>query len=62
VVDGVLIAGTYQGPTTAGESVASGVAAVAQTAAILKQGYVELDPVVATVAETSHTGDLWLTS
>ena len=37
VVDGVLIAGACQGPKTSGESVASGLAAVTQSAAILKR-------------------------
>ncbi len=38
VVDGVLIAGACQGPKTSAESVASGLAAVTQSAAILKKG------------------------
>jgi heterodisulfide reductase subunit A2 len=49
VVDGVLIAGACQGPKTSAESVASGLAAVTQSAAILKKGYTELDPLVAVV-------------
>ena len=49
VVDGVLIAGACQGPKTSAESVSSGLAAVTQSAAILKKGYTELDPLVATV-------------
>jgi heterodisulfide reductase subunit A len=49
VVDGVLIAGACQGPKTSAESVASGLAAVTQSAAILKKGYTELDPLVAIV-------------
>ena len=49
VVDGLLVAGACQGPKTASESVASGLAAVTQTAAVLKQGYAELDPQVAVV-------------
>ncbi len=56
VVDGVLIAGCCQGPKTAGESVASGMAAVAQSAAILKKGYAELEPLVATVDVDTCTG------
>jgi heterodisulfide reductase subunit A len=55
VVDGVLIAGACQGPKTAGESVASGLAAVTQSAAILKKGYTELDPLVAIVAPEACT-------
>jgi heterodisulfide reductase subunit A2 len=49
VVDGVLIAGACQGPKTSGESVMSGLAAVTQSASVLKKGYTELDPLVAIV-------------
>ncbi len=49
VVDGVLIAGASQGPKSSAESVASGLAAVTQSAAVLKKGVAELDPLVATV-------------
>ena len=49
VVDGVLIAGACQGPKTSAESVSSGLAAVTQSAAILKKGFTELDPLVAVV-------------
>jgi heterodisulfide reductase subunit A len=49
VVDGVLIAGACQGPKSSGESVTSGLAAVTQSAAVLKKGYTELDPLVAIV-------------
>ena len=49
VVDGVLIAGACQGPKTSAESVASGLAAVTQAAAVLKRGIAELDPQVAVV-------------
>ena len=49
VVDGVLIAGACQGPRTSSESVASGLAAATQSAAVLKKGYTELDPLVAFV-------------
>jgi heterodisulfide reductase subunit A len=49
VVDGVLIAGACQGPKTAAESVTSGLAAVTQSAAVLKKGSAALDPLVATV-------------
>lgn len=63
VVDGVLIAGACQGPKTAPESVGSGLAAVAQSAALLKKGFAELDPLVATVHEDRCTGcDACLTS
>lgn len=56
IVDGVLIAGCCQSPRTASESVASGLAAVAQSAALLKKGFAELEPLVATVHESSCTG------
>jgi heterodisulfide reductase subunit A2 len=56
VVDGVLIAGACQGPKTAAESVAAGLAAVTQSGGILKKGYAELDPLVATVREAACTG------
>ncbi|HJW74197.1 MAG TPA: 4Fe-4S dicluster domain-containing protein, partial [Thermoleophilia bacterium] len=49
VVDGAYICGACQGPKTSAESVASGLAAVTQSAAILKRGFAELDPLVATV-------------
>jgi len=56
VVDGVLIAGACQGPRTSAESVASALAAVTQSAAILKRGFAELDPLVATVLPGSCDG------
>jgi heterodisulfide reductase subunit A len=49
MVDGVLIAGTCQGPKSSAESVASALAAVTQSASVLKKGFAELDPLVATV-------------
>jgi heterodisulfide reductase subunit A len=49
VVDGVFICGSCQGPKNSAESVASGLAAVTQSAAMLKKGYAELDPQVARV-------------
>jgi heterodisulfide reductase subunit A len=49
MVDGILIAGTCQGPKSSAESVASGLAAVTQSASVLKKGVAELDPLVATV-------------
>jgi heterodisulfide reductase subunit A len=56
MVDGVMIAGSCQGPKTAAESVASGLAAVTQSAGILKKGFAELDPLVATVTGSACTG------
>jgi heterodisulfide reductase subunit A2 len=49
VVDGTLIAGACQSPKTVAESVASGLAAAAQAAAVLKRGVASLDPQVAIV-------------
>lgn len=49
VVDGVFICGACQGPKNSSESVASALSAVAQSASILKKGYIELEPLVAVV-------------
>jgi len=49
VVDGVFIVGTTQGPKTMAESVASALAGVSKSAALLMKGYVELEPFVARV-------------
>lgn len=49
VIDGVFIAGTAQAPRNSSESVASALAATAKSAALLKKGYVELEPSIATV-------------
>lgn len=48
-VDGVLLAGTSQGPKDITESCASASAAAAKAAAILSRGYVDLEPFVAEV-------------
>ena len=55
VVDGVLIAGASQGPKTSSESVIQALAAVTQSAAILKKGFTELDPLVAVVDAAACT-------
>ena len=49
VVDGVFICGSCQGPKNSVESVASALSAVTQSASILKKGYVELEPLIASV-------------
>ncbi|MFZ5647578.1 MAG: CoB--CoM heterodisulfide reductase iron-sulfur subunit A family protein [Bacillota bacterium] len=49
VVDGVFICGACQGPKNSSESVASALAAVTQSASLLKKGFVELDPLMAEV-------------
>lgn len=55
VVDGAYICGACQSPRTSSEAVTSGLAAVSQSAAILKRGFAELDPLVATVDEDACT-------
>ncbi len=55
-VDGVYIAGACQAPRNSAESVASALAAVTQSAVILKKGYAELDPLVATVTPAACDG------
>jgi heterodisulfide reductase subunit A len=49
VVDGVFICGACQSPKNSSEAVTAGLAAVTQSAALLKRGYAELDPLVAMV-------------
>jgi heterodisulfide reductase subunit A len=49
VMDGILLAGTAQGPKNVPESVASGMASVAKGAGLLLKGYVDLEPYVAEV-------------
>ncbi len=49
VIDGVFIAGASQGPKTLAESVASSLAAVSKSAALLMKGYVDLEPLIANV-------------
>jgi heterodisulfide reductase subunit A2 len=51
-IDGVCIAGTAQGPKNLAESVASSLAAVARTGALLKKGYMNLEPLVAKIDTT----------
>lgn len=49
VMDGIFIVGTTQGPKTMAESVASALAGVSKSAALLMKGHVELEPYVAGV-------------
>ena len=49
VVDGVYICGAAQGPKSSAESVTAALAAVAQSASVLRRGTAELDPLVAVV-------------
>jgi heterodisulfide reductase subunit A len=55
IVDGVLICGACQSPKNSAESVASGLAAVTQSGAMLKRGFAELDPMVAIVDDQTCT-------
>ncbi len=55
VVDGVFLGGACQSPKNSAESAASGLATVTQSAAILKRGYAELDPLVAVVDQDACT-------
>jgi len=49
IIDGIFIAGAAQGPRNSAESVASAMAAAAKCAALLKKGYVELEPLIAEI-------------
>ncbi len=55
VVDGVFICGACQSPKNSSEAVAAGLAAVTQSAALLKRGFAELDPLVAIVDSDACT-------
>jgi heterodisulfide reductase subunit A len=61
IVDGVTICGSCQSPKNSAEAVASGLAAVTQSGAMLKRGYAELDPMVASVDTDACTwcGKCW---
>jgi heterodisulfide reductase subunit A2 len=49
VIDGVFLAGTAQGPKSMAESVGSALAAVSKAGALLKKGFVDLEPLIARV-------------
>ncbi len=49
VIDGVFLAGSCQFPKSLSESVASSLASVAKSSALLLKGFVELEPIVASV-------------
>ena len=55
-VNGVLLAGTSQGPKDITETAASASAAAAKATALLSSGHVELDPFVAHVDATLCKG------
>jgi heterodisulfide reductase subunit A len=55
VIDGVFIAGAAQASRNSAESVASALAATSKSAALLKKGYVELEPMIATVDQNACT-------
>ncbi len=56
VVNGVYIAGAAQGPKSISETVASSLAAVSKSAALLIKGYVDLEPFVAKIDAARCTG------
>ncbi|MFC2113558.1 CoB--CoM heterodisulfide reductase iron-sulfur subunit A family protein [Bacteroidota bacterium] len=49
VIDGILIAGTCQGPKNITESVKSGLSAVSKAHALLREEKIELDPTIAKI-------------
>jgi heterodisulfide reductase subunit A len=55
VIDGVFIAGAAQAPRNSAESVTSALAATSKSAALLKKGYVELEPLIAVVDKDACT-------
>ena len=54
--DGVYLAGTVTGPRSIIESVMSGSAAAAKAASLLAKGYVDIEPIVASVDEEKCSG------
>ncbi len=56
MVDGVYICGSCQGPKNSMESVASALSAATQSASILKKGYVNLEPLIASVHQDLCNG------
>lgn len=54
--DGIYLAGTVTGPRSIIESVTSGSAAAAKAAALLVKGYVNVEPIVASVNEKECSG------
>jgi heterodisulfide reductase subunit A2 len=55
-VFGVFLAGSAQGPMDIGESTASAAAAASKAAALVRQGFIELDPFISRVDERLCTG------
>jgi heterodisulfide reductase subunit A len=49
VIDGIFIAGASQGPKNIGESVKSGLSAIAKAYALLREEKIELDPTIASI-------------
>jgi heterodisulfide reductase subunit A len=49
MVDGVFIVGAAQGPKTMAESVASALAGASKSSALVKRGYIDLEPFIAKV-------------
>ena len=54
--DGIYLAGTVTGPRSIIESVMSGSAAAAKAASLLAKGYVDIEPIVASVDEEKCSG------
>ena len=55
-INGILLAGTCQGPMDITESCAAASAAAAKASALLSKGYIKLDPFVAGVNHQVCTG------
>lgn len=55
VIDGVFIAGSAQSPKTMAESVGSALAAAGKAGALLKKGFVDLEPLIARVDASKCT-------
>jgi heterodisulfide reductase subunit A2 len=56
MTDGIFIAGACQGPKDIPASVAQGAAAAARVSSMITRGYVEVEPVVATIDEENCSG------
>jgi heterodisulfide reductase subunit A len=54
--DGIYLAGTVTGPRSIIESVMSGSAAAAKAASLLVKGYVDIEPIIASVDEEACSG------
>jgi len=57
-INGILLAGTCQGPMDITESCAAAASAAAKASALLSKGYIELDPFIANVNRVLCTGGI----